>query len=77
MRNSPEAIRDAPLIEAAVQAMIEALTKTGAVENGTVCCAAIGTLMGCIAASLPDTENALAGMNALARGIIDGSLLEP
>lgn len=77
MKNSDAAIRNAPLIEAATKAMIEALEKVGATKDETVCLAAIGSLMGCVAGALPNPESALAAMNALARGIIDGSLLDP
>lgn len=75
MQNTPESERNAALIERATGEMLNALLNCGASDNAPVCLAAIGSLMGCMAANMGDPNEALAGMNAVARGIIDGSLL--
>lgn len=76
MLNTPEAERNAPLIQRATGAMLDELLRIGVADNAAVCLAAVGTIMGALAATCGNPEEALAGMNTIARGIIDGSLLD-
>ena len=77
MRNSDESAIAAPKIEQATAAMLDALKAAGVENDVSACLAAIGAMVGCIAASCGDPREAMRAVNAIANGIIDGSLLDP
>jgi len=74
MTHTPEDHRNAALIKRTAMAMLDAMSRCGAVENVTVCFASTGSLMGALAVSADNPEEAMTVMTAVARGIIDGSL---
>ena len=68
--------RNASMIEQATMAVLDELRRQGVADNPNVCLAVVGSLMGAFAANCENPEEAMNGMNAIARGIIDGSLLD-
>lgn len=66
----------ADLIRTSVLSMLSALKALGVSNDAQICLTAIGTLMGVMARASEHPERAMAGMNAIARGILDGSLLD-
>lgn len=76
MRNSAAAVRNAPLIRATSDAIIAAIEVAGAAVDPVVVMASLGCVVGSVASVSADPEAALAAMIAVARGVMDGSLLD-
>lgn len=76
MKNTDEAEKNAPLIQEATTAILSVFQRLGIENNEPVCLAVLGSLVGCFAAASGNPGMAMAGMNALAKGIIDGTLLD-
>lgn len=68
--------KQAGQIERATLAIIDALERVGVMNDATLSLAAVGGVVGCLCAALGDPEEALASVNAVARGIISGDLLD-
>jgi hypothetical protein len=66
----------ADMTQRATMALLDALRVAGVDDNPTVCLAAAGALLGSLAATSGNPTEALAAANAVARGIIDGTLLD-
>ena len=67
----------ADLIQKATTRMLDALAIDGASDNPTVAGAAIGALVGSLAAVSGNPEMMLGSIVAVARGSMDGSLVDP
>lgn len=65
----------ADLTHKATMAVLTALETCGASNDPSACMAAIGAAAGCIAANVNDPAEAMRAMNAVAEGIIDGTLV--
>ncbi len=55
---------------------MKTLERCGVADDATICVGIMGCLVGCIVAATDNPEAALARVNAAARAIIDGSLLD-
>jgi len=58
------------------EAVMKTLERCGVADDATICVGIMGCLVGCIVAATDNPEAALARVNAAARAIIDGSLLD-
>ena len=67
----------ADLIQKATTRMLDALAIDGASDNPAVAGAAIGALVGSISAVSDNPEMMLGSIVAVARGIMNGSLVDP
>ena len=76
-RPSLTAEQAADLIQKATTRMLDALATDGASDNPTIAGAAIGALVGSISAVSDNPEMMLGSIVAVARGIMNGSLVDP
>lgn len=75
---SPEPTQEqADRMQKATMALIEALEKCGVSDDAGVSLGATGALLGSLAIASGNPDEALAMVNAIARGMIDGTLLDP
>lgn len=67
---------DAERMKGAITAVMDTLEKCGVADDATICIGIMGCLVGCIVTATNNPEQSLASVNAAARGIMDGSLLD-
>jgi hypothetical protein len=63
-------------VERTAKAIMDAMERSGTANDANVCLAAVGGVLGCLAVACGDPAEAMAAVNAIAAGIIDGTLLD-